>query len=468
MKARGLEAALLAVVACAGVAEAQVATTTISFQQGTAGYAGSFDRRIGLAGNTPVNGSAVNTDTNSMFLDGGPTAADRADYLIRFNDIVGGGGVPAGATVLEATLDLRTTSPAASTNSQTGGIFNVYRLAKPFSDTSSMTAAGDDFGGAVLGVEPSDGEADWVLGSYDGVNVADSLGTASVTRAVQSWVNGAPNHGLAVVSERTTDGWSVNSTGAATVANRPKLNVTYTTAAVSVNEFQQGVAGYAGTTDILPNLVTSTNNTPDDRTDDTLITQLGSAVSEAFLDGDNAADSYDTPYLVKFDGIFGGSLKLGHQIVKAELVLVSGYTSANADTPGPFTVHQLLVPFSTSSTYADFAGDATAMLAANQIAPSITTLMDVDDTEVVSIDVTSIVQNWANGAANNGIYIGPGTANGWQVFTSGATDHNFAPLLRIVSAVPEPSASVLAALALASGGLATRGRRRQAVVASRG
>ena len=49
------------------------------------------------------------------------------------------------------------------------------------------------------------------------------------------------------------------------------------------------------------------------------------------------------------------------------------------------------------------------------------------------------LQNWLNGDANYGIYIGAnGTANGWQIFTSGAVDTDLAPMLRILT-VPEPS-----------------------------
>ena len=49
-------------------------------------------------------------------------------------------------------------------------------------------------------------------------------------------------------------------------------------------------------------------------------------------------DSFDQPYLVRFN-----NLDLNFtEIVKAELVLVSGFASANADSPEPWTIHRML------------------------------------------------------------------------------------------------------------------------------
>ena len=53
--------------------------TTVSFQNGNAGYMDAFDRRIG-PGASQVNGSAVNTDASSYFIDGGASALNDTGF----------------------------------------------------------------------------------------------------------------------------------------------------------------------------------------------------------------------------------------------------------------------------------------------------------------------------------------------------------------------------------------------------
>ena len=60
----------------------------------------------------------------------------------------------------------------------------------------------------------------------------------------------ATNNGFGIRSDNNIDGWSPTTTGAATVANRPKLTVNYTTnPAARRVRYQQNVNGYTGTTD---------------------------------------------------------------------------------------------------------------------------------------------------------------------------------------------------------------------------
>src|SRR5687767_11427264 len=101
---------LLAIVLAAPLSAAPIISSA-TFQQGTAGYSDSFDRKIGPAGAGDVNGSAVNTDTTSYFIDGGGAAFNDAGTrhgLLRFSNITGGSGVPAGAKVISATVDMVT------------------------------------------------------------------------------------------------------------------------------------------------------------------------------------------------------------------------------------------------------------------------------------------------------------------------------------------------------------------------
>jgi hypothetical protein len=406
------------------------AIVTASFQEGTAGYTGTADRRIAANAASEINGSAVNTDTTSYFIDGGASALNDAGVtqgLIRFDNVIGGGGVPAGAKIISATVDMTT---GTTGNAQTGGVYNLYQLATPFDPTSTWAGT---FGGNGLSGDTSD-----LLGSYDDLDQGSVVG-ARADNAVQQWVNGSPNLGFGIRSDRSTDGWSPQTTGSATVAARPKLTVNYTVdPLVEVKSYQNGIGAYSGAADL--------------RLNDSV---QGSAVQETFIDGfDATVNSKDQPYLVQFDG-----LDLAYaQIYKAELVLTSGFSSSDAGSPGPFTVHQMLQGWSTSSTYADFDSnadptltDANELMASGAIGPAAASISGLTNTEVVYVDVTSIVENWRAGQTNHGFYIGTtGTSNGWQIFTTGANDATVRPELRIIGVkAPEPGAAVLLGLASA-------------------
>jgi len=129
--------------------------------------------------------------------------------------------------------------------------------------------------------------------------------------------------------------------------------------------------------------------------------------------------------------------------MKAALILKTGISSGFFDSLGPFTVHQMLTPFTTSSVYNDFSGDAAAMEATGEIGPEAARFETIDEAELVSAGVTDIVQNWLDGQPNYGLYIGAnGTSNGWQIFTSGVLESDLAPMLRVYT-TPEPASLAL-------------------------
>jgi hypothetical protein len=252
-------------------------------------------------------------------------------------------------------------------------------------------------------------------------------------------VDGAANNGFGIRADNTADGWSVNTTGAATDTNHPKLNVTYTTDPnVRIKSYQQGIDGYDGTVDVFPN-----GNSGGSA--GTVID--GSTVDQGFLDGYSDTGSPDAPYFIRFDNI---DLNY-NSIYKAELIMKTGFSSTSADTPGTYSVHQSLIDFDTMTTYVSLdsdgdssLNDAAELVSGGTVAPAAATPTNIEDGEVVHIDVTSIVKNWHDGAANQGIYIGAaGTDNGWQIFASGAANPEFAPELRIIGVVPEPGTIVL-------------------------
>lgn len=447
MKSRNTGVFLFLAAVAAAPSRAAPIITTVTFQQGSAGYSGSFDRKIGPTASSEVDGSTIDTDATSYFIDGGASALNDSGAthgLLRFDSILGGTGIPAGAKIISATVDVVTGS---TSNAQSGGAYNLYRSTTPFNSSSSWAT---DFGGDGLA-----GNVGEILGSFDGIGAAGNPASARADRAVQNWVSGGPNNGFGIRSDRTTDGWSPHTTGSATVVNRPKLTVNYTLdPLVDIIGYQNGVNSYAGSSDLRI---------------DSLGTNIdGSTVAEVFMDGfDDAASSPDQAYLVRFDGL---NLAQYAEIYRAELVLVSGFSSGAADSPGPYNIHQMLRDWTTSTTYAELDSDgnpalstSVELVAGGVLAPSAVTTTGINDTEVVHLDVTSIVENWRNGQANYGFYIGTpavaegGTNNGWQVFTTGAADASFRPELRIIGIrVPEPSTC---ALILSSGLLLTAIRR---------
>ncbi|MEM9658410.1 MAG: hypothetical protein AAF961_08620 [Planctomycetota bacterium] len=82
----------------------------------------------------------------------------------------------------------------------------------------------------------------------------DERQDADVTRTTQRWVDSDANDALTFIRGHRDkeDGWSVNSSGVATVACRPRLSVEHSTDAVlQVHKFPQGRNGCSGATDEL-------------------------------------------------------------------------------------------------------------------------------------------------------------------------------------------------------------------------
>ncbi len=239
-------------LAMIGSVVAEVVTT--SFQNGANGYTGTFDRRVTDRAADEVDGSTI----PSYYLDGykADLTSPDAQGLLRFDDIIGNDPcqIPAGATVLDAKLTV-TTSLAG--NAQTSGPYGVAGLLQPFDSTTSyFVDFGSDTDMGSRGPWWQDGSATRPMGGF-GFQIQGASDSANVTSLVQSWVDGAPNYGLAVqaglsdtLTEEagTADGWSIRTTGYLYADTRPKLEVTYTTVPVQRSTFQQGTDGYAGTT----------------------------------------------------------------------------------------------------------------------------------------------------------------------------------------------------------------------------
>lgn len=429
MKSTALTLHALAILA-GSLGQARAADpVTVVFQNGINGYDGTFDRRIGPGGE--IDGSLVSGQTR-YYLDGGASALNDSGFiqgLIRFGNIET--LIPAGAKIVDAKI---TTVTKTHGNAQSPDSFNVYRLTRGFDSESSVAT---DFG-----TDGIQGDIDWILGSFHGPNIGGqaSVVSADVTRAVQSWVDGSPNHGVGIRADRGVNGWSFHTTGSATVSLRPKLEVTYILGdGVAANDYQQGLDGYSEGIQVIYEAPTP------EAPPAVYTTVIGSMVEQEFLDGINPPSlEPDIPSMLRFGGL--ETELAGRKIESATLKLVTGFASASADSPGPFTVHRLLVPFTETSNYDDFAGNAGDMFSAGQITPAINAFIEMQNCEVVQVDVTDAVKSWASGEANHGLYIGSGTPNGWQIFTTGASDTSFRPILRVVSS-PAPPVEIVSPLA---------------------
>ena len=152
-------------------------TTTVVFQEGLNGYTGQFQKRVGYSTSSGVYTAQLGSSVASYSMDGGdPDIND----LIRFDYIIGAGGIPSGAKVLKAELILTT---SASTDAQSGGPFIVDRLisAVDQSTTYDSISYGQGFEG-VRGIStglPAAGFPALAQGE---------AGAADVTDIVRTWV----------------------------------------------------------------------------------------------------------------------------------------------------------------------------------------------------------------------------------------------------------------------------------------
>jgi len=438
-------------LAVCGSAYSHVATS--SFQNGAAGYNGTFDRRISERVTTmpeiEVNGSTV----ASYFLDGfqgGATTSPDEQGLIRFDNIIGAGPgqIPAGATILSAKLTL-TTSLAG--NAQTSGPFGVAGLTQAFdSNTSYFTnfSSATDFGSR--GAWWQDGSATRPVGGY-GFQVPGVSDSANIHPLVQSWANGTPNHGMVVqagtsdtvtANANTADGWSIHTTGFPFSDTRPKLEVQYTTAPVTTRMFQRGLNGYAG--DTMAIVRSGTNALIEDTADPTNpeVTEDASALDQTFLDGvfftaqDGTTNSPDDLALLKFGGIFdAGQVPTDVPVAKAWVVITTGDISNAGHSPGPWAAHRMLRPWDFATLHSSFGAVDGLQVGDGDIGPALEALDGFIRGSEAWFDVTSYLEGLRTGVADNGIAIqAAGTADGWQIHTNGSTTALARPKLIVYSA----------------------------------
>ncbi len=432
----------------AGIAAAQLVTA--SFQNGANGYAGTSDRRVSDRVADEIDGSEI----PSYYLDGylaNLTSPD-AQGLLRFDGIIGNDPcqIPPGATVLSAELTL-TTSLAG--NAQTSGPFGVAGMLQPFDSTTSYFvdfSTQTDMGSR--GPWWQDGSATRAVGGF-GFQIQGGTDSANVTSLVQSWVDGAPNYGFTVqpglgdtVDEEvgTADGWAIRTTGYPVADTRPKLTVTYTTVPVAIHTFQNGLNGYAGTTMAIVH--SGANALIEDTTDPTNPewTEDGSTLDRTFLDGvffsgiDGAASSPDDLALLRFDAVFGtdaGQVPMDKSVAKAWVVMTTGDTHKDARSSGPFAAHAMKRPWAVTSLHSSFGEVNGLQVGEGDIGPALDSPDGYIRGAQVWFDVTDYLEAVRTGETDHGIAIqANGTADGWQIHTTGSTTVDARPRLVVYSA----------------------------------
>jgi hypothetical protein len=403
----------------------EIPKVTVSFQQGTDGYAGQVDRRVGEDG-TAQDGSGV----QQFFLDGMPGPADASpdiNGLIRFDNIfgTGPGQIPPGAEVTDARLIITT---ATVNDAQSPGPWLIDRLMLPFDGTTTYASLGGDPNPATFdGFEGARGASfGRPLAGYVGLDQGE-VTTADVTEIVKAWADGESNHGFSIFAAPTTNGWSINTSGNTNPLLRPKLEVTYTT--LPVKDYF-----YVADRSAVLNSQSAT--------------QDGSTIETLFMDL-NDPTTGTTEALLRFGVQFGsgaGAIPIGEEVVKAELILVTNSPlflgSTNAQTGGQYAIHQMLTDWSVDPLPGTSYGNLGPVVGTH-IAPAAIRFEGMGQGATSYVDVTGIVGNWRAGAANYGFNVKPETTDGWQPFFPGVANNpqlsGAEPMLRVQTAIFSPS-----------------------------
>ena len=189
------------------------------------------------------------------------------------------------------------------------------------------------------------------------------------------------------------------------------VNVTSPPVQPGVNQitFAQGLSGYSGIQDAEINQNSANTN-------------YGNATSVS-VDG-----SPQQQVLLRFDDLIGSrGIPQGANILSATLTL----NITNSGAGG--TLHRMLTAWSESSTWNSLVGG----ISTNNIEALSASDLTIGSQQIgtTTLDVTSSVQAWANGAANFGWVINSNANNGWDFSTS---ESNNGPSLTIRYVIASP------------------------------
>ncbi len=402
-----------------------------SFQEGVGGYQGTSEQIV------RANGSIdLGQDREESYLDGRPHASNHAANdaveLIRFDDIIGNqsGQIPANATILQAHLTFHTGSDEQA---NADGPYLIGFLIKEF-DGSTDYETFDDGSGLPDFRGPRGGVDTRLMAGYAAITNQQVV-SANIVEHVQRWVNGETNHGLAIFTNDTNNGWQICTIGHRKPHFRPKLEVVFTTAVI--NSYQ-------------PPLQTSMVAAKDPAA----LTLDGSFLEASFLDGGGERDYKEG--LFKFQDIVGegpNRIGLDERILGAFLVLhTAGVPDAtnDSDTDDPYTVHQMLQPWSLETHF----GPSGVSIEDQQASEMQGVFLGMGENSQAMADVTAIVENWQKGDPDHGFVIKPDGTDGWQ-FWWGDSEEALLPRLLIYTekALPQPIDAPKPFIALSSDGV---------------
>ncbi|WP_437907328.1 DNRLRE domain-containing protein [Sorangium sp. So ce327] len=197
------------------VLETRQTLTTVSFQQGSlpsSSYAGSTDATVRQAAATTNYGGATTCEA-----DGDDGSGVDKSCLLKWAL----SGIPAGSIVQSASITLQVTDGSANT-------YSVYEVKRSWNESQvTWNNATSTTAWATAGAMGSTDRGS-LVGSVTGSAGARTITlNAAGVALVQAWVDGTSNDGILIASASNTDGIDFASSEHATVAQRPKLTITY-------------------------------------------------------------------------------------------------------------------------------------------------------------------------------------------------------------------------------------------------
>ena len=193
------------------------ADTTVTFQQGTAGYTGAADTWIQSTAADNDNGASDQIQLNSGTVRQG---------LLRFSNIIGPGLIPAGAIINSATLTV-----CGYDGSSAGGGAVHRLLSTATTDAWTESSTWNTMVGGISGAEyEATATASFASAPKNGTPVE-----LNVKADVEAWAGGAANCGWVIMGTGTTQ--YLRSSNFATVSQRPLLTVSYLPPGLFVTSF---------------------------------------------------------------------------------------------------------------------------------------------------------------------------------------------------------------------------------------
>jgi hypothetical protein len=388
-------------------------TTTVTLKNGLNGYSGNTS--FGVDGQSPTTNLGPNAYLHlANQLSGTNGYVTRAFY--KFNLSQAASGIPANAVITSASLQLQTDWSGGNAD----GTIKIHRVA-PVNNAFAVnysTATRNTYNGVNAWTGGANAAGDVANSNNDYLDTPDSTstlpaeGTAgtfsfNVTSSVQAWVNGSANNGWIVLPAARSAylGTSADLHGS---SNFPVLTVTYQSSAppTSITKtLKNGVNGYTGAVSFAAD-----GQTPS--------TYHGANAYLLYANNLPSTNFYFGRPFYKFDLTQGANAIPANAVIEsATLKLKIEYSAGSTDAGikihrvkpvnNAFTVNYAAATANTYNgvntwTGGNKAGGDASMSNNDFIdTPDATGTLPADG-NYMSVNVTSSVQAWVNGEANNG------------------------------------------------------------------